>query len=63
MKGVKKIDIIKDKLFNVFIVFRKVDFKFVKEFLDIILKLKDSFGYVKFVKKYFLEYYDNFIVN
>ena len=63
MKGVKKIDTIKDKLPNASIAFRKADSKLAKEFSDTILKLKDSPGYAKLVKKYFPEHYDNFIAN
>ena len=63
MKGIKKIDTIKDKLPNASIAFRKVDSKLAKEFSDAILKLKNSPEYAKLVKKYFPEHYDNFIAN
>jgi len=59
MKGIKKIDTIKDKLPNASIAFRKVDSKLAKEFSDAILKLKNSPEYAKLVKKYFPEPYDN----
>ena len=63
MKGIKKIDTIKDKLPSASIAFRKADSKLAKEFSDAILKLKDSPEYAKLVKKYFPEHYDNFIAN
>ena len=63
MKGIKKIDTIKDKLPSASIAFRKADAKLAKEFSDAILKIKDSPEYAKLVEKYFPEHYDNFIAN
>ena len=63
MKGIKKIDTIKDKLPNASIAFRKADAKLAKEFSNTILKIKNSPEYAKLVKKYFPEHYDNFITN
>ena len=63
MKGIKKIDIIKDKLPNASIAFRKADSKLAKEFSNAILELKSSPEYAKLVKKYFPEHYDNFVAS
>ncbi|WP_427170974.1 basic amino acid ABC transporter substrate-binding protein [Fusobacterium nucleatum] len=63
MKGIKKIDTIKDKLPSAAIAFRKVDSELAKKFSDAILKLKNTPEYAKLVKKYFPEHYDNFIAN
>ena len=63
MKGIKKIDTIKDKLPNASIAFRKADSKLAKEFSNAILELKSSPEYAKLVKKYFPEHYDNFVAS
>lgn len=61
MKGITKIDSVKDNLPNAAIAFRKADSKLSKEFSEAILKLKFSSQYANLVKKYFPEYYNNFI--
>lgn len=63
MKGIKKIDVIKDDLPRASIAFRKEDSKLAKEFSDAILKIKNTPEYVKLVKKYFPDKYDSFIAN
>ena len=63
MKGIKKIDTIKDKSPKAAIAFRKSDAKLAKEFSNAILELKTSDEYAKLIKKYFPEHYDNFITN
>lgn len=50
MKGIKKIDTIKDKLPNASIAFRKVDSKLAKEFSDAILKLKIALNMLNLLK-------------
>ena len=63
MKGIKKIDTIKDKSPKAAIAFRKADAKLAKEFSDAILELKTSDEYAKLIKKYFPEYYNNFMAS
>ena len=63
MKGIKKIDTIKDKSPKAAIAFRKSDAKLAKEFSDAISELKTSDEYAKLIKKYFPEYYNDFMAS
>lgn len=61
MEGIKKIDTIKDDTPKASIAFRKSDDKLAKDFTSAILELKTSPEYAELVKKYFPEYYDDFV--
>ena len=63
IKGIKKIDTIKDKSPKAAIAFRKSDAKLAKEFSNAILELKTSDEYAKLIKKYFPEHYNDFIAS
>ena len=63
MKGIKKIDTIKDKSPKAAIAFRKSDAKLAKEFSNAILELKTSDEYAKLIKKYFPEHYNDFMAS
>ena len=63
MKGIKKIDTIKDKSPKAAIAFRKADAKLAKEFSNAILELKTSDEYAKLIKKYFPEHYNDFMAS